>query len=106
MRHRRALAWFALFQACIAKRPYNLFHRRNLDMRTADVGRTFGNKAAWDRPFEVHFRKYARQANAAVFDNALPCTALILDVALVRSAGMGTSGHEPDQQTDRQQGAR
>ncbi|MCC7353873.1 MAG: DNA adenine methylase, partial [Anaerolineae bacterium] len=39
-----ALAFFALCQACIIKRPYNLFHRRNLYIRFAEVERTFGNK--------------------------------------------------------------
>lgn len=65
----RAIAYFALFQACIAKRPYNLFHRKNLYMRLADVDRTFGNKATWDTPFPVLFRRYVSEANAAVFDN-------------------------------------
>ncbi|MDE5876175.1 MAG: DNA adenine methylase, partial [Muribaculaceae bacterium] len=27
--YKRAIAWFALFQSCIIKRPYNLFHRKN-----------------------------------------------------------------------------
>ncbi len=66
-RFRRALAWFALCQAALAKRPYNLFHRRNLYMRLADVPRSFGNKATWERPFEAHFRQFTNQANAAVF---------------------------------------
>src|SRR5262245_3784342 len=46
-RHRRALAYYALFQSCIIKRPYNLFHRKNLYLRTARVPRSFGNKATW-----------------------------------------------------------
>lgn len=66
---KQALARFALYQACIAKRPYNLFHRANLYLRQADVPRSFGNKATWDRSFEAHFRTFADQANAAVFDN-------------------------------------
>jgi len=66
---KQALARFALYQACIAKRPYNLFHRANLYMRQAQVQRSFGNKATWDTPFEVHFRAFAAEANAAVFDN-------------------------------------
>ncbi len=78
-RYRRALAYYALYQACIAKRPYNLFHRKNLYMRTAQVKRGFGNKAAWDRPFEDHFRTFAAQANAAVIDAAQSCRALNLD---------------------------
>jgi hypothetical protein len=35
--YRQALAYFALFQSCIAKRPFNLFHRKNLYLRNSDV---------------------------------------------------------------------
>jgi adenine-specific DNA methylase len=66
---KQALARFALYQACIVKRPYNLFHRANLYMRQAKVPRSFGNKTTWDTPFESHFRAFAAEANAAVFDN-------------------------------------
>ena len=79
-RYRRAIAYYALYQACIAKRPYNLFHRKNLYMRTAEVKRGFGNKATWDRSFEDHFRSFVAQANAAVMDRARPCRALNQDV--------------------------
>ncbi|MCP4251250.1 MAG: DNA methyltransferase, partial [bacterium] len=82
-RYRRALAYYALFQSCIAKRPYNLFHRKNLYMRTARVRRGFGNKTTWDRPFEEHFRRHVEQANAAVFDFGSPCRALQHDAAAV-----------------------
>jgi adenine-specific DNA methylase len=64
-----ALALFALCQACIIKRPYNLFHRKNLYMRLSEVQRSFGNKATWDRPFEEWFRVFVEEANEAVFDN-------------------------------------
>ena len=67
--YQRALAFFALSQACIIKRPYNLFHRKNLYMRTAKVARSFGNKSTWDKPFEEWFRLFAEQANQAIFDN-------------------------------------
>ncbi|MDX2078273.1 MAG: DNA adenine methylase [bacterium] len=67
--YKKALAKFALFQACIIKRPYNLFHRANLYIRTAQVERSFGNKTTWDTPFEHHFRKFITEANRAVFDN-------------------------------------
>jgi adenine-specific DNA methylase len=77
--YQQALAWFALFQACLAKRPYNLFHRANLNMRQRAVKRSFGNKAAWDRPFETHFRKFAAEANRAVFDNGRDNRVLCLD---------------------------
>ena len=65
--YKQAIAYFALFQACIIKRPYNLFHRKNLYVRFSDVKRNFGNKTTWDTPFEVHFRKFVKEANCAVF---------------------------------------
>lgn len=74
-----ALAFFALCQACIVKRPYNLFHRKNLYMRLADVERSFGNKASWDRSFEEWFREFVTSANLAVFDNGQINCALNLD---------------------------
>lgn len=64
-----ALAFFALCQACIIKRPYNLFHRKNLYVRLAEVERSFGNKTTWDKPFPDWFREFAYEANQAVFDN-------------------------------------
>lgn len=78
-RYKRAIAWYALFQAAMAKRPYNLFHRANLYMRTAKVPRSFGNKASWDRCFAEHFTKFAREANDAVFAGAAPSRATCLD---------------------------
>ena len=67
--YQRALAYYALFQACLVKRPFNLFHRKNLYLRFADVERSFGNKTTWDTPFEVHFRSFVGEANALVVDN-------------------------------------
>lgn len=67
--YKRSLAFFALAQSCIIKRPYNLFHRKNLYIRTADVKRSFGNKTSWDRPFESWFRHFVKEANRAVFCN-------------------------------------
>ncbi len=75
-RHSRAVAWYALFQSALAKRPYNLFHRKNLYMREAAVPRSFGNKATWDKSFDAHFRSHAAEANRAVFDNGRPCRAV------------------------------
>lgn len=71
--YKRAIAWFALFQACIIKRPYNLFHRKNLYVRLMDVKRSFGNKKTWDTPFDTHFRTFVKEANNAVFDSATEC---------------------------------
>lgn len=67
--YKKALACFALFQSCIIKRPFNLFHRKNLYLRFSDVKRSFGNKTTWDRSFDEYFRKFAYEANSAVFSN-------------------------------------
>lgn len=75
----RAMHWFPVLQAAMAKRPYNLFHRRNLYMRTADVARSFGNKASWDRSFDQHVRAFTAEANRAVFQGDQPCRALCTD---------------------------
>ena len=75
-RYKQAIAYFALFQSCIIKRPYNLFHRRNLYVRLQEVERSFGNKKTWDTPFEVHFRKFVEEANNAIFDNGEKCRSI------------------------------
>ena len=66
---KKYLAYFALFQSCIIKRPYNLFHRKNLYVRTSEVKRSFGNKVTWDTSFEKHFKKFVKELNNAIFDN-------------------------------------
>ena len=67
--YKKSIALFALFQSCIIKRPYNLFHRKNLYIRTQEVKRTFGNKVTWDTPFESHFKNFVKEANNAIFSN-------------------------------------
>lgn len=78
-----ALAFFALCQACAIKRPYNLFHRKNLYLRLANIERSFGNKVSWDRPFEASFRSFVGQANRAVIDNGKRNRAVNYDAAAV-----------------------
>jgi adenine-specific DNA-methyltransferase len=78
-----ALAFFALSQACIIKRPFNLFHRKNLYLRIADVERSFGNKTTWDKPFDDWFRIFVGEANRAIFDNGLTNRALNFDAVEV-----------------------
>jgi len=77
--YKRAVALFALYQACMVKRPYNLFHRKNLYIREANVERSFGNKRTWDTPFEDHYIKFVTEANAAIFDNGRLNTSLNID---------------------------
>lgn len=80
---KKHLAYFALFQSCIIKRPFNLFHRKNLYIRQSQVERSFGNKASWDTPFAKHFKNFVKEVNAAVFSNGKVNTAInknVLDI--------------------------
>ncbi|HEY9166631.1 MAG TPA: DNA adenine methylase [Candidatus Kryptonia bacterium] len=70
------LAYYALFQASLMKRPFNLFHRENLSIRTRRVKRTFGNKKTWETPFDDLFRRFALEANKLVIDNDVSCSAV------------------------------
>lgn len=48
---------YLMGQAMLMKRPYNLFHRANLEMRMKDVPRSFGNAKTWETPFAVHMAR-------------------------------------------------
>jgi adenine-specific DNA methylase len=78
--YKQAIAYSAAGQAALAKRPYNLFHRANLSMRTRDVERSFGNKTTWETPFETHFKAAVEEYNNAVFDNGKENAAYCEDV--------------------------
>lgn len=77
--YKRALAYNALFQACLVKRPFNLFHRKNVYLRFAKVPRSFGNKTTWDKPFSEHLQNFLFEVNGLVFDNGQVNKALNLD---------------------------
>ena len=78
--YKKAMLFWALFQSCLSKRPYNLFHRKNLHIRLSDVERTFGNKTTWDKPFDEHFKKFISEINQAIFDNGKENISLSKDV--------------------------
>ncbi len=82
--YKKALAYNALFQACLVKRPFNLFHRKNLYLRLAEVSRSFGNKTTWDKPFLEHFYNFIFEVNGLVFDNQRENKALNLDASKVK----------------------
>jgi adenine-specific DNA methylase len=78
--HEKDLALLALGQACLVKRPYNLFHRANLAMRERNVERSFGNKTTWEKPFGELIPRFAKEADNAVFDSQKTCRAKACDV--------------------------
>lgn len=62
---------YLMGQAMLMKRPYNLFHRANLDMRTKDVPRSFGNAKTWETPFSVHMLKLAKRLQNCQFNGPI-----------------------------------
>ena len=76
---KQALAFWALGQACLIKRPFNLFHRRNLALRLNEVARSFGNKKTWETPFPLAFSRFANEANQIVHSNGRSNAATRLD---------------------------
>ena len=73
--YKKSIAYYALFQSCLVKRPFNLFHRKNLQIRTKNVERNFGNKTTWETPFEKHFTKFIKEVNLSMFDSGVECFA-------------------------------
>lgn len=60
----RAVLTYAVGQALLMKRPYNLFHRANLYMRLQDVKRSFGNATTWAKPIATLALKAIRELKA------------------------------------------
>ena len=65
----RMSAYYILFQSCLIKRPFNLFHRKNLSLRTNYTKSNFGNKVTWERSFPELFVRFAEQLRIYQFDN-------------------------------------
>ncbi|SHI46782.1 DNA adenine methylase [Flavobacterium haoranii] len=62
-------ALYILFQSCLMKRPYNLFHRRNLNMRLNYKKGNFGNKQTWERSFQELFIRFIKELDKVCIDN-------------------------------------
>lgn len=80
LEYKKALAYYCLFQSCLVKRPFNLFHRKNLSLRTADVKRNFGNKSTWDKSFIEHFKNFAIEVNNVIFSSTKACKSISTSV--------------------------
>lgn len=62
-------ALYILFQSCLMKRPYNLFHRKNLNMRLNYTTGNFGNKQTWERSFKELFVRFIDELDLVCRDN-------------------------------------
>lgn len=63
------IAFYSLFQICLIKRPFNTFHRKNLNLRTNDVKRKFGNKITWEKDIAETFKFFCQEANNYIINN-------------------------------------
>jgi len=69
--------FYSLFQACLQKRPFNLFHRANLSLRTNGVGQqSFGNQTTWDTPFPALATRAYKELARSNWASKLPQTIL------------------------------
>lgn len=82
---KKALSYYILFQACLCKRPFNLFHRKNLYIRTAKVDRSFGNKATWETDFVTLFLRFNDEISKKIFSNGNRNRAVNKDIMEVRN---------------------
>ncbi|MTU28519.1 DNA adenine methylase [Parabacteroides merdae] len=63
----QASAYYILIQSCIIKRPFNLFHRNNLNLRINHTKSKFGNKVTWEQSFYDLFIKFTKELNEFQF---------------------------------------
>ena len=63
----QASAYYVLFQTCLIKRPFNLFHRRNLNLRENHVNSSFGNYVTWEKTIESLFSQFTDELNRFQF---------------------------------------
>jgi len=82
---KKSIALNALFQSCLIKRPFNLFHRKNLYIRTNEVKRNFGNKTTWERDFEYYFKHFAHEINNSIFNSDIYCHVENCDVLKIEN---------------------
>lgn len=70
---KQASAYYILFQSCMIKRPFNIFHRKNLNLRTNYEEAKFGNKVTWEKTFEQLFVMFAKELQEFQFEELLKC---------------------------------
>lgn len=84
LKKKKALAFHILFQACLSKRPFNLFHRKNLHLRLANVKRSFGNKTTWGTDFNTLFLRFHDEISRKIFSNGSKNEAICTDIMRIK----------------------
>lgn len=83
---KRASAYYVLFQSCMIKRPFNIFHRKNLNLRTNYTRANFGNKVTWEQSFRNLFIKFTEELNLFQFD-------IMPDVEILNTSALSCEMH-------------
>lgn len=86
LKKKRALSYYVLFQSCLCKRPFNLFHRNNLYIRTSNVERSFGNKTTWNTDFKTLFLRFNDEISKKIFSNGAKNKATCKDILEIRNS--------------------
>lgn len=60
---KQACAYYLLNQSCMIKRPFNIFHRKNLYLRLNHKESKFGNYVTWEKSFSELFVGFLRELN-------------------------------------------
>lgn len=61
--------YYLLNQSCLIKRPFNIFHRKNLNLRLNHKRSNFGNYVTWEKSFDVFFKRFIMELNHFQFEN-------------------------------------
>lgn len=65
---KKPCAYYILNQTCLIKRPFNIFHRRNLNLRLNHQQSSFGNYVTWEKSFEQLFAQFTEELNTFQFE--------------------------------------
>lgn len=84
--NQQSSAFYILFQSCLIKRPFNLFHRRNLNLRTNYTVSNFGNKKTWETPFYDLFLRFTRELNNFQFEE-------IPNIQITNTSALNSNSH-------------
>lgn len=67
--NKKHCGYYILNQSCLIKRPFNLFHRRNLNLRLNHNNSSFGNYVTWEKSFKDLFLQFTKELNTFQFDD-------------------------------------
>ena len=74
---KRNVYFYCIFQACLQKRPFNLFHRANLNLRLkTNQQRSFGNLVTWNTTFATLAKKAFNELDLTIWNSEKTHTVL------------------------------